>query len=72
MVEKISQPDNEFSIVIEGIKNSMNLFAERVSIVKESLQGNMHAQEEVFNAKENEVVCSCTSITTTLTSSQSC
>ena len=32
----------------------------------------MHVQEEVFNTEENEVVSSGTSITTTLTNSQSC
>ena len=37
MVEKVSQPNNEFSTAMEGIKNSTNLFAEGESIVQESL-----------------------------------
>ena len=51
MVEEISQFDEDFSIAMEEIKNSTNLFAKGELIVQESSQ-NKHAQKKDLNIEE--------------------
>ena len=51
MVEEISQFDEDFSIAMEEIKNSPNLFAKGELIVQESSQ-NKHAQKKDLNIEE--------------------
>ena len=55
MAEKVSQLDEESLTIMEGIKNPSHLFVERESMMHESLQSNIHVQDETFNTNENEV-----------------
>ena len=70
MVEKASQPDEESSTIMEGVRNSPYLFVEGESIVQEFSQSNMHVQEEIFCTNENEAASKGTSLKITFTSSR--
>ena len=61
MVEKVSQPDEESSTIIEG-----------ELMLHESSQSNIQVQEEIIDTEKNEVASNDSSLTTTFTSPRPC